>query len=92
MDFKRDQVREDLYNSTYRIKPTIHIKYEMNEDNTFKTFTLKFQYKDREWILEEIYKGNTNLTDYCTLTGVEETFTKFYLAELKLVDLMKEVV
>jgi hypothetical protein len=92
MEFKRDQVREDLYNSSYHIKPIVHIKYELNDDDTFKTFTLKFGYKDKEWILEEVYKGNTNLTDYCTLTGIEEKFDKFYLAELKLVDLMKEVV
>jgi hypothetical protein len=91
MEYQRDLVREDLFNSSYQVKPSVHIKYELNEDGTFKTFTLKFGYKDKEWILEEVYEGNTNMTDYCTLTGTDEKFKQFYKAELKLVDLMKEV-
>jgi hypothetical protein len=90
MDFKRDEVREDLFNSSYNVKPEIWIKYELNPDQTFKTFELKFKHKDREWDLVEIYKDNTNMTDYCTLTG-EDNFDKFYKAELRLVDLMKEI-
>ncbi len=89
MDFKRELIREELFNSDYGIKPTVYIKYEMNLDGTFKTFTLKFRYKDKEWILEEVYKGTTNMTDYCTLTGTGEKFDKFYLAELKLAELIK---
>lgn len=89
MDWKPDLVRTDLFNSSYGIKPIVHIKYELNPDNTFKTFTLKFQFKDKEWILEEVYKDTTNMTDYCTLTGVDERFDKFYLAEKKLVEIMK---
>jgi len=89
MDYKRDLVREDLFNSSYQIKPIVHIKYKINPDNTFKTFTLRFGHKDKEWILEEIYKGTTNMTDYCTLTGIDKTFDKFYKAELQLVELMK---
>lgn len=89
MDYKRDFVREDLFNSTYGIKPIIYIKYELNSDNTFKTFTLLFQHKDKEWVLEEVYKDNTNLTDFCTLK--DEKFKRFVDAELKLVSLMKEI-
>jgi len=93
MEFKRDVVREDLFNSSYGLKPTVHIKYEMNDDSTFKTFTLKFNYNDKEWILHEEYKDNTNLTDYVTLTGVEEPFRNqkgaFSDAEKKLVEMMK---
>ena len=90
MEFTHDPTREDLFNSSYQIKPQVHIKYELNGDGTFKTFTLKFGHKDKEWILEEVYKGTTNMTDYCTLTGTKEIFDKFYLAELKLVELMKD--
>lgn len=90
MEYKRDFVRDDLFNSSYHIKPTVYIKYEMNPDGTFKTFTLKFEYKNKEWILEEVYKDLTNMTDYCTLTGTDEKFDKFYKAELKLVELLKD--
>ena len=87
MNFKRDEVREELFNSSYHIKPIVYIKYEINPDGTFKTFTLLFQYKDKEWILNEVYKDNTNMTDFCTLG--EETFKRFVDAELKLVEYMK---
>jgi hypothetical protein len=90
MDYQRDLVREELFNSEYKIKPTIHIKYELNSDGTFKTFTLNFGYKDKGWILEEVYNGNTNMTDYCTLTGTTEMFKRFVDAELKLVELIKD--
>ncbi len=89
MNYQRDLVREELFNSSYQIKPTVHIKYEMNDDGTFKTFTLNFGHKDKSWILEEVYNGNTNMTDYCTLTGTEEKFKRFVDAELKLLELMK---
>jgi hypothetical protein len=91
MDWKRDLVREDLFNSSYQIKPEVWIKYEMNPDNTFKIFELKFKHKDREWDLVEVYKDTTNMTDYVTLTGTEEQFKQFYKAELKLVDFLKAV-
>jgi hypothetical protein len=91
MVWKRDLVREDLFNSSYEVKPEVWIKYELNPDKTFKVFELKFKYKDKEWDLVEVYKDTTNMTDYCTLTGIEEKFDKFYKAEFKLVDLMKEV-
>jgi len=89
MEYKLDPVRSDLFNSSYGIKPTVYIKYELNDDKTFKTFTLKFKHKDREWILNEVYKDRTNMTDYCTLTRIEDKFDKFYLAENKLVEMMK---
>jgi len=93
MEYKRDLVREDLFNSAYGVKPVVHIKYEMNDDKTFKSFTLKFEYKDKEWIMHEEYKDNTNMTDYVTLTGVEEKFVNpkgaFNDAEKKLVEMMK---
>lgn len=89
MEYKRDEVREELFNSSYHIKPVVHIKYELNPDQTFKTFTLKFGFKDKEWILEEVYKDTTNMTDYCTLTGVDTQFKRFVEAELKLVEEMK---
>ena len=89
MEFKRDYVRDELFNSDYKIKPEVYIKYEINPDSTFKTFTVLFKHKDKQWILEEIYKGNTNKTDYCTLTGIEERFKRFVDAEKKLVELMK---
>lgn len=91
MDWKRDLVREELFNSTYNLKPEIWIRYELNPDKTFKTFELKFKYKDREWDLVEIYKDTTNMTDYCTLTGKEEKIPKFYVAENELIKLMKEI-
>jgi hypothetical protein len=90
MDYKRDEVREDLFNASYKIKPEIHIKYELNTDGTFKTFTLNFKFRDKVWILEEVYKDNTNMTDYCTLTGTDEKFKRFVDAELKLLELMKD--
>ena len=90
MEYKRDTVRDELFNAEYRIKPTVYIKYEMNPDNTFKTFTLLFQYKDKEWVLKEVYKDNTNMTDYCTLTGTDEKFKRFVDAELKLVSFLKD--
>ena len=89
MEYKRDYIRDELFNSAYRIKPTVYIKYELNPDNTFKTFTLLFQYKDKEWVLEEVYKDNTNMTDFCTLTGTDEKFKRFVDAERKLVELMR---
>lgn len=89
MEFTHDPAREELFNSSYKIKPSINIKYDVNPDGTFKTFTLKFVHKDKEWILEEVYKGVSNMTDYCTLTGLDDKFDKFYQAELKLVELMK---
>jgi hypothetical protein len=91
MDFVHDPAREELFNSSYNVKPSVHIKYEMNDDGTFKTFTLNFGHKDKCWILEEVYNGNTNMTDYCTLTGTDEKFKRFVDAELKVVELMKEV-
>lgn len=87
MEWKRDCVREELFNSSYGIKPTVYLKYELNPDNTFKTFTLLFKHKDKEWVLEEVYKDNTNMTDFCTLAG--ETFKRFVDAELRLVEIMK---
>jgi hypothetical protein len=69
----------------------VWIKYELNPDKTFKVFELKFKYKDKEWDLVEVYKDTTNMTDYVTLTGIEEQFKQFYKAELKLVDLMKDI-
>jgi hypothetical protein len=90
MEYTRDLVREELFKSEYKIKPTVHIKYEVNDDGTFKTFTLNFGHKDKCWILEEVYKENTNLTDYCTLTGTDERFKRFIDAELKLVELIKD--
>ena len=89
MDWKRDLVREDLFNSSYQIKPEVWIRYEMNPDSTFKIFELKFKHNDKEWDLVEIYKDNTNMTDHVTLTGTDAVFTKFYLAENKLVEEMK---
>ncbi len=93
MEYQRDEVREDLFNSSYGLKPEVNIKYELNEDQTFKTFTLKFNYKDEEWILNEVYKDNTNMSEYVTLTGVEEPFVNpngaFNDAEHKLVEMMK---
>jgi hypothetical protein len=89
MEYKRDTAREGLFKSAYSVTPEIYIKYEMNDDGTFKTFTIKFKDKGREWILEEIYNGNSNLTDYCTLTGIDRKFDKFIDAELKLVELIK---
>ena len=90
MEYTHDPVREDLFNSSYQIKPSVYIKYELNDDGTFKTFTLNFGHKDKCWILEEVYKGLTNMTDYCTLTGTDEKFKRFVDAELKLVELIKD--
>ena len=90
MNDKRDFARENLFISYYGLKPKVYINYELNPDNTFKTFTLKFTYKDKEYILTEYYKDNTNLTDYCTLTGIEDRFNRFVDAELKLVSIMKD--
>jgi len=90
MDWQRDLVREDLFDSSYHIKPEIWIRYETNPDHTFKKFELKFKHKDKEWDLVEHYKDNTNMTDYVTLTGKSESIDKFYKAELELVSIMKE--
>jgi hypothetical protein len=95
MDWQRDLVREDLFNSSYKIKPEIWIRYETNPDHTFKKFELKFKYKDKEWNLVEVYKDNTNMTDYVLLTGINEPFKNIRGAlndaEHKLVELMKEI-
>jgi len=89
MNEQRDFVRGDLFKSAYGIKPKVFIKYELNPDGTFKTFILRFVYKDKEWTLTELYAGTTNMTDYCTLTGTDEKFKRFVDAELKLVEFMK---
>lgn len=90
MEYRRDIVREELFNSSYHIRPEIFIKYELNPDESFRNFTIQFKLGDRVWVLEENYKDSTNLTDYCTLTGVDEKFKRFVDAELKLFSLMKE--
>lgn len=89
MDYQRDKIREELFYASYGFKPEVSIKYELNEDSTFKTFTLKFRWRGEDRILEEVYNGHTNMTDYCTLTGVTDNFKRFVDAELKLVELMK---
>jgi hypothetical protein len=89
MTYLRDKIREELFYAAYGFKPEIWINYELNEDNTFKTFTLKFRWKGKDWILNEVYNGNTNMTDYCTVTSLEDHFKRFVDAELKLVELMK---
>jgi hypothetical protein len=66
----------------------------LNNDNTFKTFVIKFKHKDKEWTLEEVYDGTSNLTKYCKVSGIEEVFNNpkgsFNDAEKKIVELMKE--
>ena len=98
MDFKRDLVREDMYVSNFKIKPEIYIKFETNPDYTFKTFTIKYKFKDKEWILKELYKDNTNLTESVSLImGGEIDVVEFFNnpkgafndAEHKLVAIMK---
>jgi len=93
MEFTREPIREDLFYSAHYLKPVVYVGYELNTDNTFKTIVIKVNYKDKEWVLIEVYKGNTNLSDYVTLTGVEEPFRNprgaFNDAELRLVELMK---
>ena len=88
-EWERDEVREELFREAYWIKPVIHIQYEMNKDQTFKTFFLKFNFDDREWILQEFYKDNTNMTDYCTLAGSDLQYKRFVDAELEMVKRMK---
>jgi hypothetical protein len=94
MDWKRDLVREDLFNSAHHMKPIIHVGYKTNDDGTFNTIVLKINYKDKEWILKEVYNGNTNLSEYVTLSSVEKKFINpkgaFNEAEHKLVELMRE--
>ena len=87
---KRDEIREELFHQAYGFKPKVYISFEMNDDKTFKTFMLRFNFKDKNWILTENYKGKTNMTDYCTLTGTDEQFKRFVDAEYKLVELMKD--
>jgi hypothetical protein len=95
MDWKRDLVREDLFNSSYQIKPEVWIRYEINSDYTFKVIELKFKYRDREWDLVEVYDGNTNLSKHVTLTGIEKPFINprgaCNDAEHKLIELMREI-
>ncbi len=89
MQEQRDLVREDLFNNAYKIKPEIYISYDLNDDNTFKIFALRFILNNKDWILTEYYDGNKNLTNFCTLTGIKETFKRFIDAEKRLVEIIK---
>ena len=85
----QDKAREDIFASTYGLRPRVYIYYELNDDKTYKIFRLRFNYKEKDYTLTEYYDGNSNLTDYCTLTGTDEKFDRFVDAEIKLVELMK---
>lgn len=83
----RDQVREELFNSTYGFKPQIYIYYELNSDKTFHLFRLRFVYGETEVILTENYDGNTNMTANCQLS-TQETFNKFIDAEQRVREIL----
>lgn len=87
MNEKRDEIREELFNSAYGFKPQIHVFYELNADKTFRLFRLRFVYNQREISLTEYYDGNTNMTDYCQLSN-QENFDKFVDAERRVKEIL----
>lgn len=93
MNEKRDEVREDLFNQAYGMKPEVYIKYELNPDRTFKMFSIRFVWKDHSFYLVEHYKENTNMTDFCDVVEHpdygSEVYPRFVDAEKRIVELMK---
>ena len=88
---------EEAFFRRYGKKVNISRTYDLNEDKTFKQVTVRFETpKGNHYVLNEIYKENTNDTDYVLLCYTkddrkfEHKHNRYIDAEISLVDKISE--
>ncbi len=102
MNFKmssleRHEELEKEFKKRYGKDAAIFKTDDFNDDKTFKQITYRFESpQGKHFVITEVYKGNTNDTDYCLMCYTrddrkfEHRFYRFLDAEVKVADLLAE--